>query len=323
MSSRTNGDTIVAAGAVCWRLSKGKLKILLVHREDRADVSLPKGKADPGETLPQTAVREIEEETGIRVALGVPLGSIEYSLSGGRDKVVHYWAAEVGDEMLAASTFTPNSEITALDWLTLDKAKAALSYERDREVLDRFAALVDAGTNRTFALIVVRHGKAVPTENWDGPDSTRPLLHRGLDQATVIAPAIAAFGPTKLVSSSAARCRATLEPLAALTGLPIAQTDEISQDAYERGASKVAKTVHRRLAKKSTAVLCSHGPVIPEIISAILNEVGIVGSTQLHHSELRKTATLSTGEFSVLHVSADRPASGIVSVETHSPVPAA
>lgn len=318
MSSASRSEVVVAAGAVCWRVVKGKIKVLLVHRDDRADVSLPKGKLDPGETLPQTAVREIEEETGLRVALGVPLGSIEYALGGGRQKVVHYWAAEVPDDTHANSTFQPNQEIAAVEWLTVDKARAALSYERDREVLDRFSALVDSGRLRTFALIAVRHGKAVPPASWDGPDATRPLLHRGLDQAASIAPAIAAFLPTKLISSTAARCQATLEPLSSLLGVPLSITEDISQDAYEANSTRVLKVVRRRIAKGATVVLCSHGPVLPDIIGAAAMETGTPVD-----SALRRAAELSTGEFSVLHISALHPDDGLVAVETHSPRSAA
>lgn len=313
MSNSSNPDVVVAAGAVCWRIVKGAVKVLLVHRDDRADVSLPKGKLDPGETLPQTAVREIEEETGLRVALGVPLGSIEYSLGGGREKIVHYWAAEVTDAARANSTFAPNSEIAAVEWLTLDRARKTLSYERDKEVLDRFAALVDSGHLRTFALIAVRHGKAVPPTSWDGPDSTRPLLHRGLEQAATIAPALAAFHPVKLISSTATRCQSTLDPLATLVGLPLALTEDISQDAFEHHSARVGKVVRRRLEKKVTAVLCSHGPVIPEIIHALAQETGSSGSA------LRRAAMLSTGEFSVFHISVEHPDGGLVAVETHAP----
>ena len=78
---------ILAAGAVCWRLVGGVAKVLVVHRDSRADVSLPKGKVDPGEMLPQTAVREIAEETGLAITLGAPLGTVEYTLPGGREKI--------------------------------------------------------------------------------------------------------------------------------------------------------------------------------------------------------------------------------------------
>ena len=63
-------NIVYAAGGVLWRLVEGKLRILLIHRTQYRDVTLPKGKVDPGETLAETAVREIHEETGIRVSLG-------------------------------------------------------------------------------------------------------------------------------------------------------------------------------------------------------------------------------------------------------------
>ena len=65
---------VYAGGGVVWRLVDDKVKVLLIHRTRYRDVTLPKGKVDPGEMLAETAVREIFEETGIRVALGVPVG---------------------------------------------------------------------------------------------------------------------------------------------------------------------------------------------------------------------------------------------------------
>ena len=89
---------VVAAGAVVWRERDGEPLVLLIHRDHHQDVSLPKGKVDPGESVPTTAVREINEETGYRVHLGAPLGTAEYVLPSGRDKVVHYWSARVGSK---------------------------------------------------------------------------------------------------------------------------------------------------------------------------------------------------------------------------------
>lgn len=308
-------SVVLAAGAVCWRMVDGEVRVLLVHRDERADVSLPKGKVDPGETPPQTAVREIEEETGLSVALGVPLGTTEYTLPGGREKRVFYWAAEVDAAAVAASTFAPNREIASLEWLPIAEAKDALSYGRDRDVLDRFAERVTAGQARTFAIIALRHGKAVPPSSWDGPDSTRPLLHRGLEQASSVAQAIAAWKPERLLSSTAVRCVSTIEPVAAITGLPVKLSPGISQDAYEDGTSTVNKVVAKRLEKKQTTVLCSHGPVLPGIVDAVASAT----RTEVD-AVLRRAAMLSTGHFTVLHVSAEHPKSGIVAVETHGPL---
>lgn len=82
-------NIVYAAGGVLWRLVDGKLRILLIHRTQYRDVTLPKGKVDPGETLPETAVREIHEETGIRVSLGVPVGVSTYHMPSKREKIVH------------------------------------------------------------------------------------------------------------------------------------------------------------------------------------------------------------------------------------------
>jgi 8-oxo-(d)GTP phosphatase len=316
VSILTSPAVVVAAGAVCWREVGGKLKVLLVHRDTRADVSLPKGKLDPGETPPETAVREVEEETGLRIALGVPLGTIEYTMGGGREKIVYYWASEVSDSSLEASTFSPNDEIAKLEWLSLDKARKAVSYDRDRDILDRFSTVVEAGNHKTFAIIALRHAKAVPPASWDGPDSTRPLLHRGLEQSKSTAAAVAAYRPQRLVCSPAVRCMMTMEPIAELTELTVNTSKGISQDSYEIGASTVAKVVKRQIEKGRTAVLCSHGPVLPDIIT----ETAKATHTDIDAS-LRRAGMLSTAEFSVLHISRDHPDGGIVAVETHGPAP--
>ena len=310
----TGPAVVQAAGAVCWRETAAGIELLVIHRGDRADVSIPKGKVDPGETPPQTAVREIAEETGLAIALGAPLGTTEYTMPDGREKIVHYWSAEVSDAAVAGSTFVANSEVVGVEWLSVTAARAALSYDLDRDVLDRFSARAEAGTIRTFPIIVLRHGRAVPPASWDGPDATRPLLHRGLEQSRSVAPAIAAWGPVKLISSPAARCLATIEPVATLTGLAVKQSVGISQDAFEDGVARVRKTMRKRLAAGVAVVLCSHGPVIRDLI----DEAAALTNTPLD-APLRRAGMLSTSEFTVLHVSSEHPDAPLVAVETHGP----
>lgn len=305
---------VLAAGAVCWRIVDGEVRILLVHRGRHNDVSLPKGKVDPGETLPQTAVREVSEETGLAVSLGAPLGNVSYLLPSGRTKLVYYWSAEVGEHALELARFTPNEEISALEWSSLGDAHEKLSYEHDVGVVDLFATRVAAGAARTFAIIVLRHGKAVAPESWDGADSTRPLLQRGNNQSLSIAPAIAAFAPQKIISSTAARCLATVEPLSALTGLVVKPKETLSQDSFHEGSADLTRIIEKRLAKKRTTVLCSHGPVIPEIIATL------AGLTDAHDDRnLSSAASLRPGEYSVLHIARGAKNSEFVAIETHSP----
>jgi 8-oxo-dGTP diphosphatase len=310
-----SASPVLAAGAVCWRVStKGKPKILLVHRTQHKDVSLPKGKVDPGETLPETAVREIAEETGLIIGLGAPLGVVEYQLPGGRDKQVYYWAAQVSAEAIANSTFVANDEIEELHWVGLAKARKVLSYPHDIDIVERFAELFAQGRARTFAIVALRHGKAVPAEDWDGPDSTRPLLQRGIDQSMSVAHGVAAFRPRARISSTAERCLRTIAPTARVTGLPVEEDHVISQDAYRSGGKPVRALVADRIRDAETTVLCSHGPVLPQIIAAVAELTGTAGS-----SKLQRAAALGTGEYAVLHVPIEHPESGLVAVEVHGP----
>lgn len=312
----TTLPAVIAAGAVCWRVLDGEVRILVVHRAAYGDVSFPKGKVDPRETLPEAAVRELREETGLSVVLGAPLGIVEYVMPNGRDKVVHYWTAEINDHELELARFLPNDEIAALEWLSIPKARKRLSYRHDVGVLETFASRFEAGNARTFAVIAVRHGKAVPPSSWDGPDSTRPLLHRGTDQAVGIAKGIKAFGPQKIISSTAVRCVATVEPLARLAALPIRTKSSISQDAFEDGSSDVTAIIAKRVKRQASVVLCSHGPVIPTIVDELARRTETVLT-----DSIRQLGELDTGEFAVFHISTRNPRSGFVGVEVHGSAP--
>ena len=312
--SSATGAPVYAAGAVLWRVVEGRVLTLVIHRTVHGDVTIPKGKVDPGETLPRTAVREVREETGLAVALGVPLGMSHYPLSDGREKIVHYWAAEVTPEAIARSTFVPNGEVAAIEWVSLKKARTYLSYQADVTILDAFERLVDRGITRTFALIALRHGKAVPRSQ-NGADSARPLTSRGVKQAASIADTITAWRPQRIVSSTATRCITTVAPLAAATGIEMKRTALISQDALEDGTADVRAVIGKRIRSRKTAVLCSHGPVLPEI----LREIALATGSTLN-GQLSDAANLDTGEFSVVHLSVENPSAGIIAVETHGPL---
>jgi len=305
---------VYAAGAVCWRLIEGKAHVLLIHRTVHGDVTIPKGKVDPGESLPHTAVREIEEETGLAVALGVPLGVSHYSMPNGREKIVHYWAAEVTPEAIQRSTFVPNGEVAAIEWVTIKKARTYLSYSADVDILESFARLIDNGVTSTFAIIALRHAKAVPPRIWEGSDSSRPLTERGVQQAAGIAETITAWRPRRVITSTATRCVTTVAPLAAATGLTIKRTERYSQDAFEEGSGDVRGGIGKRVRVRKTAVLCSHGPVLPEI----LREIALATGTTIG-AYISDAADLEPGGFSVVHLSADNPSSGIIAIETHAP----
>jgi 8-oxo-dGTP diphosphatase len=105
-------------------------EVLLVHRAEYDDWSFPKGKLERGETLEECALREVEEETGLRCALGRELESTSYKDAKGRPKNVRYWAMEV-----VGGSLRYDYEIDAALWLSPEDAVARLSYERDVDVL--------------------------------------------------------------------------------------------------------------------------------------------------------------------------------------------
>jgi 8-oxo-dGTP diphosphatase len=115
---------VQAAGGVVLRNGR----VAVVHRPRYDDWSLPKGKLDADESFEDAALREVEEETGLRCTLVRELPAVEYEVRG-RPKVVRYWAMEVEDE----TPFVPNEEVDEVRWLEPRDALALLSYDRDRE----------------------------------------------------------------------------------------------------------------------------------------------------------------------------------------------
>ena len=119
-------DRIEAAGGVVVRDGQ----VALVHRPRYDDWTLPKGKLDPGESFEQAALREVEEETGLRARVVRELPATTYRV-GRRPKVVRYWLMEVADD----AAFVPNDETDELRWVSPDEALRLLTYDRDRDVL--------------------------------------------------------------------------------------------------------------------------------------------------------------------------------------------
>ena len=305
---------VLAAGAVCWRRRAKSYEVLLISRPAHGDVSLPKGKVDPGESLPTTAVREVAEETGYDVVLGLPLGTTAYTLPNGRDKTVAYWAAQVPKDQLERGVFTPNDEVASLEWVPLAKAGRRLTYERDAEVLQRFAELAVGGDLESFALIALRHAKAA-FDSPSGRDADRRLTARGAAQAKAVVPALAAWGPTRVVTSPAVRCASTVAPFCKQAGVEVKRNPAIGQDGWEAAGHDpqgIRELVDKRLTKGRTTVLCSHAPVLPEILEQIAEATGSPNG-----GRMTRAGILATAEFAVVHVAARAP-HRILAIETHA-----
>jgi 8-oxo-dGTP pyrophosphatase MutT (NUDIX family)/phosphohistidine phosphatase SixA len=250
---------VLAAGAVLWRRSgdPSAPEVAIIHRPRYDDWSLPKGKVDPGETEPVTAVREVHEETGYSSILGRRLAAVSYPVEQGIKKV-RYWAARG-----VAGEFNPNAEVDELKWLPVAEALKHLEYPHDRKVLRRFAKQpVDTNT-----VLIVRHGTAGSKSRYKGDDRKRPLDKHGRAQAESLVGVLLSFGADVLYAADRVRCHQTLEPLADELGATIRDEPTLTEEAYADNRKTARHRILEIAAAGGTPVICTQGKVIPDLIA--------------------------------------------------------
>ncbi|MDO8106506.1 NUDIX hydrolase [Isoptericola sp. b441] len=316
-------QTVHAAGAVVWRHARNRLEVALVHRPRYQDWSWPKGKLESGEPVAAAAVREVEEETGTTIVLGVPLPLMRYRTPDGAGKVVRYWAArEAGahhDRPLAARPdVTPASlgEIDDVVWVSAATAREMLTRPSDRRPLDALEDLWKRGRLETHVLAVVRHGQAVPRNRWHEGEASRPLTAVGRRQAETTVPVLAAFGVRSVLTSPWERCRATVQPYQNGTGVRVDTVDALTEAAHAEDPQKVVAVVEDLLATPRDAALATHRPVLPTVLDTLAE-----ATRRWTHGVLPGSDPyLRTGEILVAHVAGSGHKARVVAVEHHRPV---
>ncbi|MBC7277158.1 NUDIX hydrolase [Nocardioides sp.] len=274
---------IPAAGVVVFREHDDQSEVALVHRPKYDDWSFPKGKVDPGETVPVAAIREVREETGLRVALGRPLRPQRYPVDAGQ-KVVHYWvgraAAGTDDDV---DGYQVNDEIDEVEWLSVEKARERLTYPYDRATLQEAADV----RHPTTPLVILRHGSAVGRSAWSRADRERPLDDTGRTQAVTLAGLLMAYDVGRVITSPSVRCVQSVAPYAGMAGISSEQLRQLSEEGAEEGSvSALAAETLRDLAVPT--VICTHRPVLPWLFGGL----GV------------RDPKLAKGELMVLHVRA-------------------
>jgi 8-oxo-dGTP diphosphatase len=304
---------IFAAGAVCWREVGKDLMVAIIHRGRYQDWSFPKGKVDSGETLAEAAVREIKEETGFKVKLGVPLSTVSYPIDKGKTKVVHYWATKVSDKALANSKFKPDEEVSEVVWVKADQAFAKLSYKHDRELLQEVIDLRKNGMLKTKPLIIIRHAHATPRSDYVGEDGKRPLLPEGKKQAKELVRLLSAYGPKRVFTSPWRRCKDTIAPYAKAHRYKIIDRGELSEMGNAKGPARTAKVAKRLFADARSSILCTHRPTLPTITQVLAS----YAEPKLAKLILEAKA-LKPGDFIVLHLTTAGKKPRLVAVESQS-----
>ena len=258
--------TVIAAGGVLWRGDPQNPEVALVHRPKYDDWSLPKGKANPGEHLLVTALREVAEETGCRPHIGPYLTTLQYRVtSGGRpaNKVVSYWSMRCGE-----GSFLASSEVDQMEWLPLDEASNRLSAASDRTVLDTFKLV----RRDTDPLLLVRHGATTTaSRRLKGKAETRMLNELGRDQASALVPVFGTLGVTNLLCADLPSSVNMLAPFAAAAGLTVRREAQLTRAGFVGNEIDVADFVRRDAASHEALVVCGGKTVITGLLNALGN----------------------------------------------------
>ncbi len=263
-SAETTSEPLIrAAGAVVLRGQGPRRAVALVHRPLYNDWSLPKGKCEKKEPSYVTAVREVDEETGVKIRLGARLDDIRYRIPKG-PKVVQFWVGHA----LSMTHRRPDHEVDEVEWVPLLQARDRLTYADERAVLEEAIALPE-----TTPFVIVRHSKAALRKQWSGVDAKRPLDPLGRKQAGNLVKLLDSFGITNLKSSTSTRCLQTLEPYAHIKRLPIKPVSLLSEEVGEEHLAGVERYV-RKLAVKAgrgrlPTVVCGHRPVLPAMMAGV------------------------------------------------------
>ncbi|HET7015078.1 MAG TPA: NUDIX hydrolase, partial [Streptosporangiaceae bacterium] len=249
-------DPIRAAGAVVWQPGPRGRQLVLVHRPRYDDWSFPKGKAEHGEHLLRTAVREVAEETGLHVVLGRPLRPSVYQV-GDRAKRVSYWAAKC----TGSDGFEAGHEVDELAWLDPGQVRERLSYERDLTLLEEF----ESGPVGTVPFIMLRHASA-GVRQAGAADLARPLDARGEADAESLAVLLASYGRCRVVSSPAERCLATVRPYAQAVGVPVEIDAALTVGPCDWTAA--AQRAVEWIAAGEPVIVCAHRENLPAMLEA-------------------------------------------------------
>ncbi len=144
---RPRVERLVSAGGVVYKVVDGRTETVLCGRREPLRWSLPKGTPDKGESLEETALREVREETGLDVAIEAPLGNINYwfvgPVNGVRyNKTVHFYLMT----HKGGSTDRHDPEFDEVRWFSSEEeALRRLSYANEANVLEKALAMIRDG----------------------------------------------------------------------------------------------------------------------------------------------------------------------------------
>jgi 8-oxo-dGTP pyrophosphatase MutT (NUDIX family) len=137
-------EDAVSAGGVVYRQSDGDVEVVICGRLGDGVWGLPKGTPDAGETLEETAAREVTEETGLQVKIADKIGVVEYWFArrGVRyHKRVHHYLFEA----TGGDTEGHDLEYDKVEWRPIDDAIKTLTFKNESDMLEKARDMIKAG----------------------------------------------------------------------------------------------------------------------------------------------------------------------------------
>ena len=141
---------VVSAGGIVYKESPGQGQIVVCGRLDSGSYNLPKGTPELGETREETALREVEEETGLKVEILDFVGQVEYSFVGPNDKkkymktVFYYLMKPIGGDFSLH-----DEEFDFVKWVRVQEIFNTLTHSNEVDIVQKSLSLVESGTKRT------------------------------------------------------------------------------------------------------------------------------------------------------------------------------
>lgn len=137
-------ERLVSAGGVVVRNGPESVEVVLCGRKEPELWSLPKGTPDPGESLEETAIREVQEETGLEVVIRGPLDDITYWFARPEERVrchktVHFYLMTPRGGALDRH----DPEFDEVRWFRAEEALKVMTYPNEAKVVEKALNLVE------------------------------------------------------------------------------------------------------------------------------------------------------------------------------------